>query len=291
MPAAWVTPWSARARTDLSAALRRPLGELDHRLRQAISGFLNRRVSTYELKIPNDMAQLYRHIRKGDVVLVEGELRISQLVKYVTQSQWSHCALYVGDELLRRGGRLREQALATFGEQADRLLIEALTGEGVITAPLVKYREHNLRLCRPASLHPAALAEVVDSVVRDLGKQYDARNFVELAMLLLAPARLGPLKTWTARTCLGACTDRRVICSGMIARAFQQVGYSILPERHHYSQILPRDFDLSPNFQIIKTSAATDDGVEAPGALARPNGVAWSRKLRWMLNADRGGAR
>jgi hypothetical protein len=86
-------------------------------------------------------------------------------------SQWSHSALYGGDELLRRGERLREHALATFGELADRLLIEALTDEGVIATPLAKYREHNLRLCRPASLHPAALAEVVDSVVRDLGQQ------------------------------------------------------------------------------------------------------------------------
>ncbi len=71
--------------------------------------------------------RLYRLIQKGDVVLVEGELRISQLIKYTTQSPWSPSALYVGDELLRRGGRLREQALASFGELADRLLIETLT--------------------------------------------------------------------------------------------------------------------------------------------------------------------
>lgn len=59
----------------------------------------------------------------------------------------------------------------------------------------------------------------------------------------------------------------------MIARAFQRVGYPIRPvlnftmeeegrsknnpfgaplEMRHYSQILPRDFDLSPNFEIIK---------------------------------------
>lgn len=258
MPAVGVARWSGRTMVDLSAALRRPVGALDHRLRQAVAHFLNRRVTTYELKVPNDMTRLYRHIRKGDVVLVEGELRISQLVKYVTQSQWSHSALYVGDELLSRGGPLREQALANFGELADRLIVEALTDEGVIAVPLAKYRGHNLRLCRPSGLHPADLERVVDSVVVDLGKQYDARNFFELALLLLAPARLGPLKAWTARTCLGNCTELQVICSGMIAKAFQQVGYPILPERRHYSQILPRDFDLSPNFQVIKANANSD---------------------------------
>jgi hypothetical protein len=59
----------------------------------------------------------------------------------------------------------------------------------------------------------------------------------------------------------------------MIAQAFQGVGYPIIPAvipksanaayddhnpygggllMRHYSQIIPRDFDLSPNFEIIK---------------------------------------
>lgn|SRR5574341_1209723 len=88
---------------DVPAALRAPLRALDGRLRRAVARLLKRRVASYELKVPSDMARLYRHIRRGDVVLVGGELRISQLVKYATQSQWSHSALYVGDELLRRG--------------------------------------------------------------------------------------------------------------------------------------------------------------------------------------------
>ncbi len=141
---------------------------LEERVNRAGTRLLTRPVAAYELKVPNSMGRLYRHIRRGDVVLVEGELRISQLVKYVSQSQWSHSALYVGDELLRRGGQLREQALANFGELADRLIVEALPDEGVIAAPL------------------------------------DAD-----------PYRL-PLNM------------------------------------RHYSQILPRDFDLSPYFQIIK---------------------------------------
>lgn len=251
-----------------------PLITLKAWLKQAVARRLNREAAAYEVKVPNNMERLYRHIRKGDVLLVEGMLRISQLIKYTTQSQWSHCALYIGDELLRRGGRLRDEALAKSGELADRLFVEALTDEGVVASPLAKYRWHNIRICRPFKIDPADLDHVIDSVIRDLGKQYDSRNFLDLTLMLLSPVKFGPLKTRTIQSCLGNCTDHQVICSGMIAQAFQRVGYPILPAvdvgdppdeklleatpysypltMRHYSQILPRDFDLSPNFQVIK---------------------------------------
>jgi hypothetical protein len=257
----------------LPEVVRSPLSTLKDRMGAAVARFLNREVAGYELKVPNDMARLYQHIRKGDVVLVEGSLRISQLVKYVTRSPWSHSALYVGDELLRRGGELREQALANFGAFADRLLIEALTDQGVVASPFAKYQYHNIRICRPSHIDPADLNRVIDSVVADLGKQYDSHNFLDLARLFLSPMKFGHLKTRTEQSCLGNCTDLQVICSGMIAKAFQQVGYLILPKieigyppdqqprltTRHYSQILPSDFDLSPNFQIVKSKG--DDGT------------------------------
>jgi len=260
--------------TTATGAFQSLVARLKGWLKQGVARYLNQEVGTYEIKVPNNLERLYRHIRKGDVVLVEGMLRISQLIKYTTQSQWSHCALYVGDELLRRGGRLRDEALAKFGEFADRLLVEALTDEGVVASPLAKYRWHNIRVCRPFRIDPADLGRVIDAVIGDLGKQYDNRNFFDLTLMLLSPVKFGPLKTRTIQTCLGNCTEHQVICSGMIAQAFQRVGYPILPAvdvgnppderlleaipysyplvRRHYSQILPRDFDLSPNFQIIK---------------------------------------
>lgn len=247
---------------------------LKERARRAVARFLNQEIAAYELKVPNDMARVYGRIRRGDVVLVEGKLRISQLVKYATQSQWSHSALYVGDELLRRDGRLREQALANFGELADRLIVEALNAEGVVATPLEKYRWHNIRVCRPNGIDANDLDRVIDAVLADLGKQYDGRNLVDLALTLLSPVKFGPLKTRTLESCLGNCTDLQVICSGMIAKAFRGVGYPIFPEPdvRHYSQILPRDFDLSPNFQVIKFSA---EGIIAtPGFDAAARGQA-----------------
>lgn len=265
--AARAVPLTGRRAMTPQAAFQAVVGPLERRLRQAIARFLNRRIAGYDLKAPNRMASLYQHVRKGDVVLVEGELRLSQLVKYVTQSPWSHSALYVGDELLRRGGRLREQALAQFGPLADRLLIEALTDEGVIAVPLSKYQGHNIRICRPWGIDPADLDRVVDSVVADLGKPYDNRNFLDLTLMLLSPIRFGALKTRTLKSCLGNCTELQVICSGMIAKAFERAGYPVLPR--HYSQIVPRDFDLSPSFQVVNVDALENrlsDGGREPAA-------------------------
>ena len=75
-----------------------PISWLLDRMSDWAIGLLTKPVSSYSLQIPNDIAALKRHIRKGDVVLVEGNERISECIKYLTQSSWSHSALYVGDE-------------------------------------------------------------------------------------------------------------------------------------------------------------------------------------------------
>ena len=106
-------------------------------------------LETYETIEPNDMGKLSRKIRKGDVVLIEGRERISNLIKLFTQSQWSHSALYIGDELLRREPERREAILKKYGNNANKLIIEAVVNDGVVVSPLDKYRDFNLRICRP----------------------------------------------------------------------------------------------------------------------------------------------
>lgn len=109
-------------------------------------------------------------------------------------------------------------------------------------------------------------------MVGNLGYRYDHENLVDLALLAL-PSSINPFKKQTIKACLGGCTEYKVICSGMIANAFQAVGYPIVPAlrpasgtgshmanapygsrlvMRHHSQIVPKDFDLSPNFEIVK---------------------------------------
>ena len=80
-------------------------------------------------------------IEPGDVLLVEGNNRISGIIKYLTQSTWSHAALYVGPI---------DGAQEADGE--PHVLIEAYVGDGVISAPLSKYFAYHTRLCRPVGL-------------------------------------------------------------------------------------------------------------------------------------------
>src|SRR5215471_18572076 len=61
-----------------------------------IAGYLQKEVPGYEPFTPSDPEQLRSIIAPGDVLLVEGNNRISGIIKYLTQSTWSHAALYVG---------------------------------------------------------------------------------------------------------------------------------------------------------------------------------------------------
>lgn len=208
-----------------------------------------------------DPATLQAYLRPGDVLLVEGSSRISLAIKYLTQSSWSHAALYVGDALL--GKRSASPAGA---------LIEADLRRGVIAVPLAKYAIYNTRICRPVGLTDEDRRAVIDFMVGSLGKQYDLRNVLDLARYLL-PQPPVPTRWRRRMLALGSGDPTRAICSTLIAQAFQLVRYPILPEVssaflrgtekgdilikeiqsiRHYSLFTPRDFDVSPYFQIVK---------------------------------------
>jgi hypothetical protein len=75
---------------------------------------------------------------------------------------------------------------------------------------------------------------------------------------------------WRRRTiALGSGDASRIICSSLIAQAFDAVRYPILPkivesqtarreiaEIRHSSLCTPRDFDISPYFMVVKPTLA-----------------------------------
>lgn len=91
-----------------------------------------------------------------------------------------------------------------------------------------KYRDYNIRVCRTNGILPSDIDSVVSEVIGNLSKQYDNRNIIELGLLLLPPF-MNPVRKRTIHSCLVNCNEFQVICSGMIAKAFQRVGYSIVP--------------------------------------------------------------
>jgi len=260
------------------------------RLREWLTGrvtrFLEQPVGSYEQHHPNDLERLKAAIRPGDVLLVEGHQRVSVLIKYLTHSSWSHTALYVGDELLRRGGALRDLAIEHFGHEAEHLVIEALM-EGVVASPLSKYKTHNLRLCRPHRLRSEHLQSVLQGAVGAIGWRYDLRNVVELALHLVGLSLLPPrLRQRLLRSGHGG----EVICTSLLGRLFHDVGFPVLPSiaqpasraevrprrtllhvlgrrpepyvgvyrRRPPRMLMPRDFDHSPFFEIVKFNVVGD---------------------------------
>lgn len=200
----------------------------------------------------------------GDVLLVEGDTRIAVAIKYLTQSTWSHAALYVGPQ---------PQLPPRDGEVVS--LVEADLNEGVRAVPLSMYAKFHTRICRPVGLQPEDRAALVNYVLARIGQQYDLKNVFDLARYLI---RTPPVPvSWRRRMiALGSGDPTRAICSTLIAQAFQSIRYPILPEisveklddpdclgcyremlhiRHH-SLFAPRDFDVSPFFAIVKPRVA-----------------------------------
>src|SRR6266850_3159197 len=234
----------------------------------------------YTLLLPNDFETLLRVLRPGDVILVDGDQRVSEVIKYLTQSTWSHSVLYVGDEILRRFPGQREALLATHARDANHMIIEALM-DGVVASPLSKYASFNLRICRPSGLRSDDLRRVLDEVLAQLGVRYDVKHILDLARYFF-PVSLIPRRFRRQALQFGSGLTTQVICSSLIGRAFQNVGFPILPttmpgttavtqrrfldrvlrrtpppypalfRRQLPSIITPRDFDLSPYFEVIK---------------------------------------
>ena len=259
------------------------------RLRQYLirlaTGLLTKPLGHYHRRVPNDLASLRRHIKKGDVILVDGNQRVSEVIKYLSQSLWSHAAIYIGDELWRRSPALVGVLAARYGADARHLLVEALVEEGVIAAPLSKYIDCNIRVCRPYNLRREDLQTVLDDVIAQIGYRYDVKNLIDLARYFF-PVTLVPRRLRRTALEFGNGVPTRVICSSMIARAFGKVRYPILPQvirndapsprglldwitrrpvqpgalfrSHPITLTTPRDFDISPYFEVVKFNILED---------------------------------
>jgi hypothetical protein len=198
-------------------------------------------------------------LEPGDIVLIEGNTRLSVVIKYLTQSTWSHAALYVGGAL----------GTSPPGEE-PKIFIEADLRDGVRAVPLSAYAGLHTRICRPVGLSADDLRKVIEFAISRIGEPYDLKNVIDLARYLL-PMPPVPSRWRRRMLALGSGDPTRAICSTLIAQAYESVRYPILPlnlplqtgehamDAHeellhirHYSLFAPRDFDISPYFAIVK---------------------------------------
>lgn len=225
---------------------------------------LSSQVSGYVPYTPSDLAIMRSVLQPGDILLVEGNRKVSSIIKYLTQSTWSHAAIFVGDAV--------SVPVNIKDDDRDRpCLIEVNLGEGCVSAPLSKYETYNTRICRPIGLSDEDREAVIQYMISKLGLQYDHSNIFDMLRYFFPlpfPARIR-----RRMIALGSGDPSRAICSSLIAQAFQSVGYPILPviekldnvepcatgychdeimHIRHHSLFAPRDFDLSPYFSVVK---------------------------------------
>lgn len=234
--------------------------------------WIGHRLATYLSKpsryavenLPTPVEALSKTLQPCDVLLVEGNSRFSTAIKYLTQSTWSHAALYVGDALPE-----------VMSGEPRNVLIEADVVEGVRAVALERYCNFNIRIARPLGLSQEDRHRIVAFAIDRLGNQYDLRNVIDLARYIL-PTPPVPQLFRRRLLSLGSGDPTRAICSTLIAQAFQSIRYPILPlvtrmkltdpmRRNHYNDTLhvrhhslfaPRDFDISPYFEIVKPTIA-----------------------------------
>ena len=192
----------------------------------------------------------------------------------------------------------------TRGRPERRRLIEVNLGEGCVAVPLSNYRTYNTRICRASGLAPEDRDKVVDFMIGKLGLKYDHQEHYSTCCAFSCRRRRCRFAGAAVMLAFGSGDPTRAICSSLIAEAYGQIRYPILPEitrapgrasaqssylrreilhiRHH-SLYTPRDFDLSPYFRIVKPTleygfdyravtwddkASTDAAAATAGAIA-----------------------
>jgi len=205
-----------------------------------LASYLNQPCGASAPAVATNLDLLARALAPGDVILVEGNTRFASLVRVLTQSTWSHVAMFVGP----------------LESTPDPVcLVEADVERGVRTLPLSELRGMNARAVRARGLDAHACAEVCRRVLARVGQMYDVDCAVELARSLWSirrgqsRGRPDPEPVVTAE---------RAICSTLLAQAFEAVGHPILPavaqDRSAPPRArvyTPRDFDLSPFFAVV----------------------------------------
>ena len=203
-------------------------------------------------------------IKVCDVVLVEGRSRVSEVIKLITQSSWSHAALYIGRLHDVEDAQLREHLETHFQCASDtQMIIESELGLGTVVRPLSTYEGEHIRICRPRGLGHRDSQEIISYAIGQLGTAYNVRQIFDLARFLF-PWFIMPRRWRSSLFSRHPGKSTETVCSTMIAEAFGNIQFPILPLvkrvegdqlqlfRRNPKLCTPRDFDYSPYFDIVK---------------------------------------
>lgn len=208
--------------------------------------------------------RLRYELRQGDVLLIEGRSNVSEIIKSITQSIWTHSCLYIGrlhdvDDIALRD-HIQKYRHSNPDEQ---LVVEAILGKGIIISSLDDYEGEHIRICRPRSITRTDSQTVIQYCIKRLGSDYNVRQIMDLARFMF-PYWFLPRRWRSSLFEHNAGKPTKTVCSTMIAEAFAKIRFPIIPVVHqdkagklkvlrsNSKLITPRDFDHSPYFDVIK---------------------------------------
>lgn len=223
---------------------------------------------TYKRPLPqtplSDFERIRHELKPCDVLLIEGRSRVSDVIKQITQSSWSHAALYIGRLHDIEEPALRERISQHYRGDLDRqLVLESELGHGTVVRPLTVYEGEHIRICRPRGLRFNDGQRTIAYAVGQLGTAYNIRQVLDLARFLF-PWSVMPRRWRSTLFTTNVGDNTRTVCSTMIAEAFGSIQFPILPLVKQVEDgrvrlfmrnpklCTPSNFDYSPYFDIIK---------------------------------------
>lgn len=212
----------------------------------------------------SDFDRIRGELTPCDVILVEGRSKADNALKTITESEWSHAALYIGRLIDLEDKDLRTHITNYFDVEADTpLIIETRMGQGSIVSPLSSLEREHLRICRPKGLAEKDAQQVVRYAISRLGsytnilQPFDLLRFFMFWSLTPRNWRR-PLFRYTAGK------HTKSASAALIAECFDFIQFPILPLvkkagnngvqlfRRRPKLCFPADFDRSPYFEIVK---------------------------------------
>jgi hypothetical protein len=225
--------------------------------------FLNKQEEVQETPLC-DFSRLRFEVRPCDIILVEGRTRVSEVIRSITQSPWTHAAMFIGRLSDIEDEETRTHVKSYYpGNPNEQLIIESLIGSGTIVSHLTKYQFDNLRVCRPKDITPQDIQSVIKTASMYLGSKYDMRHILDFARFMV-PYWFVPRRWRSSLFDYNAGDITRTICSTMLVEAFASNQYPVKPviqrtedgkyiwSRRNPKLFTPSDFDYSPYFDIIK---------------------------------------
>lgn len=212
----------------------------------------------------SNFEKIRKELKPCDVILIEGRARISNVIKLITQSPWSHAALYIGTIQDIDDPRTRDIIRQHYDGPADaQLMIESDLGIGTVIRPVTVYEREHLRICRPKGLTQRDGQDVIRYALSRLGYDYDVRQILDLARFLF-PWTIMPRRWRSSLFTSNVGGVTKTVCSTLIAESFSFVQFPILPlvKQQDSDKVqlyqcnpklsVPSLFDYSPYFEIIK---------------------------------------